>query len=120
MAAYYYDIDILCSVPKTSFYPIPKVDSTLVRLVPKKERNVAENEQLFFNLVKVLFSQRRKMIKNTLEKHFYKLQPTFKEISKENIKAFISELAHPNQRPEELSLDQFIELADSLNQAFSD
>ena len=50
---------------KGSFYPIPKVDSAIVKIVPRKAFEVMD-ENKFFYLVKLLFSQRRKKIRKIL------------------------------------------------------
>lgn len=62
---------ILETISKESFYPVPKVDSCIVELIPRKKPpfNVL-NEEYFFNLTRNLFNHRRKKIKNILEKRY--------------------------------------------------
>ena len=62
---YFADVKILRIVKKGSFYPIPKVDSAIVKIVPRKAFEVMD-ENKFFYLVKLLFSQRRKKIRKIL------------------------------------------------------
>ena len=64
----YYKCDtrIIKEVPRTAFFPVPKVDSALVELMPVKKRFSVMDEKLFFTIVEKLFSQRRKKIKNIL------------------------------------------------------
>ncbi len=62
---YYADVSILRYVPRTVFYPIPKVDSAIVKIVPNKKFSV-KDEKLFFEITEKLFSQRRKKIKNII------------------------------------------------------
>jgi 16S rRNA (adenine1518-N6/adenine1519-N6)-dimethyltransferase len=52
-------------VPPTSFDPPPRVDSAIVRMIPH-ETPAPVNFELLEELVKVAFSQRRKMLRNTL------------------------------------------------------
>jgi 16S rRNA (adenine1518-N6/adenine1519-N6)-dimethyltransferase len=77
MLQYRYFMERLFIVPPGSFNPAPKVDSAVVRMIPKKvgmtEGNpsgtggTAVNEELFARLVMAAFSQRRKMLRNTLK-----------------------------------------------------
>ena len=54
-------------VPPESFDPPPKVDSAVVRMVPR-EQPASLNPKLLEELVQVAFSQRRKILRNTLGK----------------------------------------------------
>ena len=63
--------EILEIVPKTCFRPQPKVDSCIVKLIPREfPAFFVEDETFFLNFVKDLFSQRRKKIKNTLQSFY--------------------------------------------------
>jgi 16S rRNA (adenine1518-N6/adenine1519-N6)-dimethyltransferase len=119
MASYYYDIDFLGHVSRTSFSPIPIVDSAIIKLTPKLKPLRPINEKLFFNLVKIVFSNRRKMIKNSLKKHFLILDPKSKTMSKEEISKIINHLPYLKLRPEELSLKNYIHLSDNLDKLIS-
>jgi len=59
------DVEILETVPKKAFRPVPKVDSCIVKIVPIGKR-FEVNEKLFKRVVKALFAHRRKKIKNAL------------------------------------------------------
>lgn len=66
--AYYADAELLFDVPRDCFVPQPKVDSAVVRLVPRGKPPVPVcNEKLFFTLVKAAFGQRRKTLANALQ-----------------------------------------------------
>ncbi len=55
-------------VPPESFEPAPKVDSAIVRMVPRPAAELtARDEALFAQVVSAAFSQRRKMLRNTLK-----------------------------------------------------
>jgi 16S rRNA (adenine1518-N6/adenine1519-N6)-dimethyltransferase len=59
---------ILQDVPRTSFSPTPKVDSSIVELIPrKKPLFIVEDERFFFVLTKQLFNHRRKKIRYTIK-----------------------------------------------------
>jgi 16S rRNA (adenine1518-N6/adenine1519-N6)-dimethyltransferase len=60
------DVEILDYVPRTMFYPMPDVDSMMVRLKPREPPFQVEDEEAFFELVQVLFTQRNKKVRNAL------------------------------------------------------
>ena len=65
---FYAEAEIIAYVSKNSFYPIPKVDSAILKIEPRMNANLEPNErELFFKLVKQGFSAKRKMLKNNLK-----------------------------------------------------
>ena len=54
-------------LPASVFRPKPKVDSTLVHLVPGEHHGVVENENLLADVVRLAFGQRRKKLANALK-----------------------------------------------------
>ncbi len=120
MASYYYDMTFLGQVARTSFSPIPAVDSAIVKLTPKLKPIRPANEQLFVNLVKIVFSNKRKKIKNSLKNQFYIFEPKLKYMSKQEISEIINNLPYLEFRPEELSLENYIQLSDELNKLIND
>lgn len=60
-------VEILLEVSKNSFNPIPKVDSTFIKLTPFSKNPIKiNNPEIFWNLVRDIFSTRRKTLKNSL------------------------------------------------------
>ena len=60
-------LEWLLDVPPTAFQPAPKVDSAVVRLIPKAASEITPlDEALFSRVVLTAFSQRRKTLRNTL------------------------------------------------------
>jgi 16S rRNA (adenine1518-N6/adenine1519-N6)-dimethyltransferase len=102
----YYDTELLFHVPPDSFSPPPKVMSTIIRLKRKKDLHLPCNEKLFKSIVKQTFGQRRKMLRNTL-KSFIKDELILGE-----------ELF--SKRPEELSLETFIEITNLVEKLIKD
>ena len=68
MLQYFFEIDLLFDIQPESFSPSPKVTSSLVRLIPKKNyKNKVKNINNFEKLLKTSFAQKRKTIKNNLK-----------------------------------------------------
>jgi len=97
------------TVKRTSFYPSPEVDSSLIRLEMLTAPSVAVNdEKLFFKIVRGAFNQRRKAILNSLSRE------GVLGISKERLSGILKSVGiDPNARPETLSLAEFARIADS-------
>ncbi len=92
----FYHAEYLFTVPPSVFNPPPKVDSGVLRLIRKENYSLPCDEKLFFKVVKQAFQQRRKTIRNSLK--------TFN--LSDNLKANVIF----GKRPEQLSVDAFIEL----------
>lgn len=95
-------------VPRTAFYPVPKVDSTVVRLEPFSEPRVKPaDEKFFFRVVKGAFSQRRRTLRNALMGAQF--PPELLDT------AFQQFQIDPIRRGETLSIDEFMQLSDFLH-----
>ena len=92
----FYDAEYLFTVPPSVFNPPPKIDSGVLRLRRKENFSLSCDEQLLFKVVKQAFQQRRKTLRNSLK--------TFN--LSDNLKANVIF----GKRPEQLSVNQFIEL----------
>jgi 16S rRNA (adenine1518-N6/adenine1519-N6)-dimethyltransferase len=92
-------------VKPNSFYPRPKVHSSVVHC--KLHPPLLENqEEKFFQLTRTAFGQRRKMLRSSL-KDLY---------SSEKVEQALHHMGHPRtERPEQLSVDEFISLYEALN-----
>ena len=97
----WYNIEYLFTVHENVFVPPPKVKSAVVRLTRNQTQNMNCNEDLFVKVVKTTFNQRRKTIRNSLK-------PLLKDISFEH--------EYMSMRPEQLSIDQFAELTNCVEQ----
>jgi 16S rRNA (adenine1518-N6/adenine1519-N6)-dimethyltransferase len=90
-------------VSKESFYPQPKVTSSIVKLIPK---NILYSPLLISKLeeiTQIAFSARRKQISNSLGKNYIGI---FKILDQLSIKY--------SQRPEEITPEQYLEMAEIL------
>ncbi len=91
----YYDIEYLFTVHAHCFSPAPRVKSAVIRLKRNKTGSLQCDHSVFHKVIKASFNQRRKTIRNSLKSNFLNL-PAGSE--------FLS------MRPEQLSVDQFVEL----------
>ncbi len=96
----FFDSEVLFEVPPESFDIKPNVNSSFIRLLPKKDINYGlEIKSDLFNVIDSAFMSRRKNIKNNLKN----LKINWNEVD-----------IDPNKRSEELSTQDFIYLAKSL------
>ena len=103
-------VELLEVVPRSAFYPQPKVESALVRLVPREGFKV-RNLILFEELLRVAFSQRRKMLRNSLAGARGRLAP---RATQEQWDALLATAGWSSRRPEALSPPELAALADEV------
>tara|TARA_B100000674_G_C37861506_1_gene925028 strand:- start:146 stop:928 length:783 start_codon:yes stop_codon:yes gene_type:complete len=98
----YCEVQHLFDISPSAFDPIPKVESSLVYIKPRKtQKIVIENESNFNNLVSACFSYKRKTLKNNLKGI----------LSEERIRLLGID---PNLRAETLDISDFIKLTNEL------
>lgn len=100
---YYTEPEILFFIKRGSFRPSPKVDSALVRLKVKQSGLLSPlKEKRLFKIIRSGFNQRRKVLRNSIKV----------VIMPEKLGTFFSQYKiDPDIRPEQLSLQDFINLA---------
>lgn len=96
----YYDIEYLFTVDEYVFAPPPKVKSAVIRCTRNQRKQLECDEQLFKSVVKTAFNQRRKQLRNSLQSLVHDAQCTIHD-DKDPIF---------NKRPEQLSVEEFIQL----------
>jgi 16S rRNA (adenine1518-N6/adenine1519-N6)-dimethyltransferase len=103
------DVEIIRVVPPEAFRPPPKVESALVRVVPRSTSPLTPaEERVFARLISCAFAQRRKTMVNSLARSGFAI-PTEKVID------IIKDISiDPRVRAEQLSYGQFIELSRRL------
>lgn len=97
----FYDIEYLFTVSEEVFNPPPKVKSAVIRMVRNDVQALNCDEKLFKTVVKTAFNQRRKQMRNSLKPLVGKEFGPF-------------ELPIFDKRPEQLSVDQFVELTNLI------
>jgi 16S rRNA (adenine1518-N6/adenine1519-N6)-dimethyltransferase len=102
---FYAKAEIVSYVSKKCFWPSPKVDSAIIKIIPKTNLEKVDKD-LFFKIAKAGFSQKRKQLINNLSRFFEKdKNQTHQWILKNNI--------NPTQRAETLSLQDWINLTNN-------
>ena len=104
----WYDVEYLFMVDETVFNPPPKVKSAVIRMTRNNTEHLGCNEQLFKRVVKTVFNQRRKMLRVSLRQ----ILPADAQLP-----IFSSPFA--TLRPEQLSIPQFVELTNRVEEALS-
>jgi 16S rRNA (adenine1518-N6/adenine1519-N6)-dimethyltransferase len=100
LAQAYYDIEYLFTVDENEFIPPPKVKSGVIRMRRKFGHTLGCDEKLFKQVVKTSFNQRRKTLRNSLKSM---LQGKVETSS-----------ALWDKRPEQLGVEAFVELTNSI------
>jgi len=107
------EVGLLDDVPKSMFYPPPKVDSVITRLTPRRSRPIKlENEVAFKKIVKMLFAQRNKKVRTAV-------LPYLKHeriLSKEEARKVAETLPFRDKRVRDLAPEDFGALANVLIQ----
>ncbi|BDU62739.1 ribosomal RNA small subunit methyltransferase A [Candidatus Borrelia fainii] len=98
----HFNVIKIMDIDKKNFYPIPKVKSTTLKLIPYKR--VIEDFQAFNKLVRTVFISRRKKLKNTII-NFIKDESILEE-------GFLKKFL--DKRPEEISVKEFITISNKL------
>jgi len=105
MAQYHCCVELLFDVSPSAFFPPPKVQSSIVRLVPYHDNPYrADDYALLEAIVKQAFNQRRKTLRNSL-KHMVE-DKTWEAIQ-----------LHSDLRPENLSVRDFVALSNAVRKA---
>ena len=99
----WYHVEYLFTVSEQVFNPPPKVKSAVIRMTRNSTTDLGCDEKLFKQVVKTTFNQRRKTQRNSIKPILGKESPL---------------LADPlfNRRPEQLSVQEFIDLTNRVEQ----
>lgn len=99
---YFYTIELVTYVSRNCFNPAPKVDSAVIKLIPKE--NILIDYQQYFEFLKQAFKMKRKKLKNNLDElTFNKILPLLKQYGFDE-----------NVRAEEISSDLFLKIYDVI------
>lgn len=110
----WYDVEYLFTVEPGVFNPPPKVKSAVIRMTRNEATSCGCDERLLRRVVKTTFNQRRKMMRGSLK-------PLFAQLDQEQGRTtggHADFLAQPllTKRPEQLSVQDFIDLTNAVEQ----
>ena len=105
-AQFYAEVKILFEVSRNSFWPSPRVDSTVIKFIRKSSPTKAE-PKLFFRLVKIGFSAKRKQLQNNLVNGFH--------LEKDQAKAILQKSGlNEKIRPQDLELSDWLKILENF------
>ena len=102
----WYRVEYLFTVHEHVFNPPPKVKSAVIRMTRNETTELGCDEKLFKQIVKTTFNQRRKTLRNSISSILDKSHP----LSADPIF---------NKRPEQLSVQEFVELTNQVKEALT-
>lgn len=108
-AQYYFVPVKLRTLSSRSFYPEPEVDAAIIKLYPNKDRHSVDDEEAFFDLVKALFTHKRKKLRNAFVDTRHMLG-----YEKDDAKEIRDELPHSEERVINLGIKELAEVAEYL------
>ena len=102
---YYFNIKKIMDISRNIFIPKPNVDSIVVEFTKKENRYHLINEQIFFQLIRDSFTQKRKTIRNNLKN--YDLNKIEEVLKKHN--------QDLSTRAEQITIETFVDIANNLS-----
>ena len=116
----WYNVEYLFTVHEHVFNPPPKVKSAVIRMTRNEVSTLGCDERLFKRVVKTTFNQRRKTLRNNIK-------PLLADLDNQRVNMGESKLDHSlflsqeifDKRPEQLAVDQFIELTNHISEEFA-
>ncbi len=110
---FYAKPEIISYVSKKSFWPQPKVDSAIIKIVPHVGFNKSHIE--FFKIVKIGFSSKRKMLKNNLPSTSDFRPSSVEGLGTRKIEKIFNDLGlNPKARAENLSIEDWLKLYEEI------
>lgn len=111
-ARLYANVDVVHPVPASCFVPRPKVDSSIVRFrCFRPEERASADPRFVMKVVKAAFMHRRKTLRNSLTR-----TGQFGAPAETVLEALQAADIDPGRRPQTLSLEEFVELADRIKE----
>ncbi|HYZ46360.1 MAG TPA: 16S rRNA (adenine(1518)-N(6)/adenine(1519)-N(6))-dimethyltransferase RsmA [Actinomycetota bacterium] len=105
IVAFFAEAKVLMQVSRQAFYPVPNVDSVVVRIT-RREPPTEVDRTLLFEVVRTAFSQRRKTLRNSLGLAAGSPEAAEKVLTEAGV--------GPGERPERVDLGEFVRVARAL------
>ncbi|PZU97666.1 MAG: 16S rRNA (adenine(1518)-N(6)/adenine(1519)-N(6))-dimethyltransferase [Pseudanabaena sp.] len=102
---YLADCQFICDVPAAAFYPPPKVNSAVVRIIPRPPVTIATDPKFLERLITLGFATKRKMLRNNL----------LPEIDRDQLVLILESMGINGQvRAEDLDVSQWVALSEAV------
>jgi len=122
---FYSQVSAVFNINKSNFWPQPRVDSMVLKIKPNEFRIKKEIEDNFFQLIKTGFSSKRKYLLNNLSKSVImtnhcklpkkSVEVGLQQLQRQNFLGIFKEIGlNEKIRAQELSLEQWIEIASKI------
>jgi len=106
----YADAEIAAHVSRQNFWPVPKVDSVILKIAPKNKYPEITDKKLFFRIIKMAFSGKRKQVHNTLASGL--------KISKEEVLQILKSCGiDAAMRPQDIAIKDWVRLYQAIEAA---
>ena len=109
MAGYRAQCRIIKQVPRNCFHPVPKVDSAIVEIVPRKADFEVLDDEIFRIVVRALFSHKNRKVRNGIIAEHKVLK-----LEKNDAKELAEKLPYFDQRPITLAPAQLAEISNYM------
>ncbi len=109
MVQYRADCTIVKHVSKGSYYPVPKVDSAIVEIIPRQAGFQVESDEAFRDMVRILFAHKNRKVRNGLVSERRRLG-----MDKQEARRFAETLPYAEQRPVKLSPKELAEITNAF------
>ena len=109
MAGYRADCRIIKHVPKECFHPVPKIDSAVVEIIPRKADFEVLDYETFRIVIRALFSHKNRKSRNGIMAEHRALG-----LEKDQAKQLAEKLPYYDQRPITLSAAQLAEISNAI------
>ena len=109
---YYAEVEEILEVPADMFYPVPAVDSTVVRMTPRKKGSFARDDAVFHWMIAGIYPYPNKNLRNALQIWFRNLRIDKKLSDKVLIR--LEGVLTGKERLRTINLDQLVRLSDVL------
>lgn len=103
----YAEAEIVMKAPRSAFYPSPRVDSAVVTIKPRNDTLQIRDPSLFEDLVRSLFTQRRRRLNTVLRKYLEKKYPP-------GFSSLFSQLETTEKRVFQMTPTELVELANEI------
>jgi 16S rRNA (adenine1518-N6/adenine1519-N6)-dimethyltransferase len=112
VTSYHADVEMLERVPRDAFWPRSGVESAVIRITPHRPRFQVSDERLFLALLKALFTQRNRKLKNALAR-FLRSRLT---LDKNGARLLVEGIPHADSKVHALSPEELGDVANRVEE----